>query len=343
MRWVLLGVALAACGADDLPPLSDATSLKCPSPGLLPFRLDSYGFVNGINATLATNDPRSKDEASDTIGNPGGLVASIYLADSEPPTAGPIGYHGAEARTTHTGGLFTKPLGGEHVSLWSYDPAATVWQAIGRGDTNIDDGYYDLPSTGFTAPNGQPIYAVLEADQTCAEHYDYLLPAGSKVVVVDIDGTLTLSDNELLMQLADDTYTPVMMGAADRLTQAWAAKGYPIIYLTARPHVFRNETRVWLRDLGFPTGPVITAIDLGDAAPYKTVWLQRMITSFGWVPVAAYGNAATDITAYETVGIPKAETFIVGPLAGNGGTMPIANMDYSDHISTFVMAQPDNH
>jgi phosphatidate phosphatase PAH1 len=66
-----------------------------------------------------------------------------------------------------------------------------------------------------------------------------------------------------------------------------------------------------------------------------------MIQSFGWNVVAAYGNASTDITAYENAGIPKTQTFIVGPLAGSGGTVPIDNMDFAQHIQTYVDAQPN--
>jgi phosphatidate phosphatase PAH1 len=65
-----------------------------------------------------------------------------------------------------------------------------------------------------------------------------------------------------------------------------------------------------------------------------------MFTTFGWVPVAAYGNATTDITAYENAGIPKDVTFIIGEYAGTSGTVAIPNDDYTDHIATFVEAQP---
>lgn len=335
---VVLSLGLGAC-ADDEPPLTDATQLTCPRPDGLPFRTPTSGFVRSENQTLAGNDQRSKDEASDTIGNPGGPVASIYLAPGSPATAAPISYRGAKARTITTGGLFTYPLPGEHVSLWTYDGGA--WMSLGAATTD-DDGLYDLPDTGFVAPNGQPIYSMLDADGTCAEHYDYLLPRGTKVVVTDIDGTLTTDDGQLLSQISDESYVPKLMGAGALLTQTWAMKGYQVIYLTARPHVFRNETRAWLRDLGFPPGPLITAKDVSDAAPYKTEWLQRMLTTFGWTAVAAYGNADTDITAYENAGIPKALTFIVGPLAGNRQTVAIPNMDFAAHISSFVAAQPDN-
>jgi hypothetical protein len=308
---------------------------------MLPFHTESFGFEREENEATAANEPRSKSETSDTLGNPGGAIASIYLTESETPAPGEIQYLGVQARTTIEGGVFQHVLPGEHVSLWFYDTAATAWQSIGRGDTD-EQGRYAFPSTGFVTPNGEPLYSLLEGDRSCDAHYNLLLPPGSKVIVTDIDGTLTTSDNELLMQIGDGTYVPAMMGAADQLIQAWANKGYPIVYLTARPHLFRAETRGWLQDLGFPAGPVITAVAIGDTAAYKTLWLDRMFDTFGWMPVAAYGNADTDIIAYESSGIPKDRTFIVGPLAGDSGTVAIPDNDFTDHIATFVNAQPDN-
>ena len=66
-----------------------------------------------------------------------------------------------------------------------------------------------------------------------------------------------------------------------------------------------------------------------------------MLDDFGWTPVAAYGNADTDIGAYDEAGIPKDITFIVGELAGTEGTMPVENLDYADHIAAFVDPYPD--
>jgi hypothetical protein len=338
--WILALGLIAAC-SDSEPPLTDATSLQCPFPGALPFRLESTGFQKSTNKTLATDDPRSKDEASDTLGNPGGVVASIYLPDDQRSSAAPVDYHGAKARTTPMGGFYATPLAGENVSLWYYDIAKVAWQSVGRGKTG-DNGYYDLPATGFVAPNGRPIYAMLEADGSCAVHFDYLLAPGAKVVVTDIDGTLTTDDLELTKQLSDETYLPMMATAADRLMQAWAMKRYPIVYLTARTHVLRPESRGWLADLGFPDGPLITANGGPSADVYKTLWMNRMVQDFGWTVVAAYGNADTDITAYANAGVPLSQTFIIGPLAGSRGTVAIQNNDYTQHIATYVAAQPAN-
>ena len=185
---------------------------------------------------------------------------------------------------------------------------------------------------------------MLEANDTCAASYDMLLPSGSKVIVADIDGTLTLSDQEFLTQLSDITYVPMMMGAANTLMQTWSMKGYPIVYLTARANEFRAETAQWLNEDSFPIGVTITGADSNssDAQAYKTVWMQRMVTDFGWNIVAAYGNMDSDIGAYQAVGVPNSQIFIVGPYGGDLGSTAIPNMDFSSHITSYVDAQPDN-
>ncbi len=342
MRFALiLPLLLAACGDDgDEPPLSDAITLQCPTPGNLPFRLDSRGFQRDTNQVLADRSPRTKDEASDVLGTPDGAVATVYLPNAAPPV-GSIHYEGLKARTRPEQGLSTDPFPGEAVSLWFYDEAAVAWVMLDRGTTD-EDGRYDFEVGDFLAPNAAPVFSVLEADGSCASHRNFLLPSGSQFVVMDIDGTLTIDDNQILLQVADDTYVPKAMIGAAALAQAWDAKGYPIIYLTARDNLFDAETRRWLDQLAFPPGAVITANSTAPADVYKTAWLDRMITDFGWVPYAAYGNADTDITAYANVEIPQGRTFIIGPNAGNGGTVAIPNGDYTDHIAAFVDAQPDN-
>jgi hypothetical protein len=338
---LLIALAVIAACSDSEPPLSDATSLSCPHPGALPFRLASSGFHKPVDKMIAAEEPRSKDEASDTLGNPGGVTASIYIPDAQQPSAGSIVYHGSKARTSPDAGLVADQLSGENVSLWYRDPVLATWQSIGSTQTG-DGGTYDLAAAGFVAQNGQPVYAMLDADGSCAVHYDFLLAPGSKVVVTDIDGTLTTGDDQLTMQFTDGSYVPMMMMAADRLMQAWSMKGYPVVYLTARPHLLRPESRAWLADLGFPVGPLVTAAGGEPPDVYKTLWMKRMIRDFGWSVVAAYGNADTDITAYGNAGIPLDHTFIVGPLGGTRGTVAIPGMDFSRHITDFVNVQPAN-
>jgi hypothetical protein len=333
----ILAVA-AACSRS--PDSTWKTALDCPTPGPLPFHPLSHGFQSVANGELAAIDTRIKDEAFDNLGNPGGLVANVSIANDVAPSQGPIDYPGNKARTSNSEGANESPLPGEFVSLWLYDYGSDAWHQIARGKTD-DNGNYDFPDTNVVAPSGEPVFSLLEADDTCTFQTNWLLPAGTKVIVADIDGTLTNSDSEFTMQIIDGTYTPVEMALATAMTQAWASMGYQMVYLTARAHVFDFETRMWLHQLGFPPGPVITAEGTGGEDVLKTFWLARMVNDFGWDIYAAYGNQTTDITAYGNVNVPLDRTFIIGPFGGFGGTVAILDKDYSEHIVDFIDGQPN--
>lgn len=326
------------------PPVSDATELVCPTPGPLPFTVESHDWNSMDSQLTAEGSPRFKDEAADTLGVPGGLRVNTYIPIDDATDAEPQRFDGRKARTGQNSGLTAVPLRGEATSLWYYDPTGKAWQTLGRMNTD-DDGNYSLaPAGAITTELDRPVYSILEADGSCAEHYEYLLPEGTKFVVTDIDGTLTLSDDELFKQIDDGTYSPAQNKSADLLMNTWFDKGYRVVYLTARPHEFRSETRAWLHALGFPPGPVITANSLvfdESARNYKRSWVNRMLKDFKWDVVAAYGNASSDVDAYEDAGIPKDITFIIGEFAGANGTQPIANNDFTDHIADFVDSQPD--
>jgi hypothetical protein len=314
--------------------------LGCPQPGALPFTPQSSGFERESNLELAQMLPRFKDQGSDILGNPGGPAAFTSMPLTQSPGTEFV-YVGQKARTAIDEGLEATPLGGEWVSLWGYDGAD--WSELARTQTG-DEGMYRISGQAPSPNRYQPYYSILEADGTCAPHYSFLLPRGTPVVITDIDGTLTLADEELFKQITDGNYDPVENASASLMMNAWSEKGYEIVYLTARPHGFRAETRAWLDDQGYPPGPVLSANSLvfGESArQYKRTWCNRVMDDFGWDVVAAYGNETSDIDAYEDAGISKSITFIVGPHAGVAETQAILDNDFTSHINDYVRQQPD--
>ena len=327
-------------GEDTLGGDFDPVLLDCPSPGSLPFSTQSTSFETSEAADVVATYPRNKDEASDILGNPDAALAYTAMGEDQAIGVDQGLFVGRKGRTNPDEGLLQQPVAGEWVSLWGYD--GMQWTELGRTQTDAM-GSYTFADVALSQNRFQPHYAVLEGDQTCAAHYQFVLPPGAQVVVADIDGTLTLSDDELFMQISDGSYDPVLMGAASELMNAWADKGYTPVYLTARPHAFRSETRQWLEDHDFPTGPLISAnaLVVGETArSYKATWVQRVLDGFAWDIVAAYGNADSDVFAYADAGIPKEITFIVGEFAGLEGTQPIDNEDYAAHIADFVDPYP---
>lgn len=323
------------------------TELRCPQLGSVPFELSDTKWAFSDNETRATTQPRHKHEPSDVMGNPAlGFALTQEPGDAQLHMGNEL-IRGVMARTELDRGLFGDPIGAEKVSLWQYD-ASAGWQKLGERTTDdfsgTTAGHYSF-DLGAPAPEGLSIrYAVLEPEPSCGSHYTYNLPAGTKVIITDIDGTMTLSDDELIQQISDGNHDPAEKMGSVALTQAWAAKGYQFVYLTARPHMFRTETRQWLIEHGYADGPIITAPQLvfGESARmYKRAWVNRVANELGWDVVAAYGNATSDIDAYEDAAIPKAVTFIIGEFAGVAGTTAIDNDDYTSHISDYVMNQPD--
>jgi hypothetical protein len=105
-------------------------------------------------------------------------------------------------------------------------------------------------------------------------------------------------------------------------------------------------TREWLADLGFAEGHLHLTDRGSQALPtesgvgaYKTAYL-KYLQGLGYVIDYAYGNATTDISAYENAGIAKEHTFIIGTHAGERGTQALS-AGYTDHIDGFVAGEPD--
>ncbi|MCA9628356.1 MAG: hypothetical protein KC766_11845 [Myxococcales bacterium] len=319
----------------------NVSGLQCPNPGTLPFSTESSSFENADSADTESLE-RVKDSASDILGNPGGKYAYTTMPVEDAPLDAPYVFEGQKARTVVTTGLSFTGFSEEYVSFWVEDGSS--WKNLGRQKTDTD-GNYSFSLSDFVG--GQPPrigYAILEGDGSCTAHYSFLLERGANVIVTDIDGTLTSSDEELTKQIGDGNYDPQENQSASVMMNRWAKKGYQVVYLTARPHFFRAETRAWMIEHGFPEGPMITANQLvfGDSArTYKRTWVNRIADSFGWTVTAAYGNAGSDIDAYEDAGIPKDITFIIGENAGQSGTVAIQGNDYTAHITEFVDAQPD--
>jgi hypothetical protein len=346
--FIAVACLVGACGgggggAAHVDAAPDLGVLHCPSPDGLPFDVPMPGWRSPASAAAAESQGRIKHQPADLFGSPGvGFAFSDRPGDTALEPAGSSErLHGLMARIELDRGYFGDAIADEGVTVWQRDEAG--WQLLGETVTAGFDqavaGVYELDLGAAPVEGVVARYAVLDGDGTCGAHHSVNLAAGRGVILTDIDGTLTIHDDELIMQVSDGSYDPIEITSASAVMQAWAAKGYTVIYMSARPHVFRSETHAWLAAHGFPAGPLLTATDLvtGDAArSYKAAWLTRLSAEFGWSFAALYGNAQSDIDAYADAGIDKAITFIVGELAGADGTVAIDGLDFTSHLASFV-------
>ncbi len=158
---------------------------------------------------------------------------------------------------------------------------------------------------------------------------------GAPVVVFDIDGTLT--DDEL-----SSTPHP---GAADAVN-AYVAKGYDVVYVTARWDLAqRSSTESWLADNGFPHEELYMAssllVDDASKADYKTQTLTSIEANRAQVAYA-YGDSSSDFTAYANVGVPTAQVWALQRASASScqtGAWAACLPDYVAHLTT-IQALP---
>lgn len=160
--------------------------------------------------------------------------------------------------------------------------------------------------------------------------YVYFLPWRTKIVISDIDGTITKSDvlGHLLPPLGWDWSHP---GIAQLLTSI-RANAYLVMYLSSRSIGQANVTRDFINTLvqgehRMPLGPVIISphgllpslyreMILRRPHEFKIATLQDIRALFPpfWNPFyGGFGNRDTDEISYREVGVPASRIFIINP------------------------------
>eukprot|EP00357_Protocruzia_adherens_P016569 CAMPEP_0115047002 /NCGR_PEP_ID=MMETSP0216-20121206/49063_1 /TAXON_ID=223996 /ORGANISM="Protocruzia adherens, Strain Boccale" /LENGTH=701 /DNA_ID=CAMNT_0002430147 /DNA_START=35 /DNA_END=2140 /DNA_ORIENTATION=- len=158
----------------------------------------------------------------------------------------------------------------------------------------------------------------------------YLWPSSSKIVVSDIDGTITRSDvlGHLMPMLGKDWSHE---GVTELYTKI-RNQGYRIMYLSSRPIGQATITREYLDNLKqnaqtLPEGPLILSPDrLVPAITREVIYKKPEVFKMACLedirslfPVhldpfhAGFGNKNTDAISYRAVGIPMENIFIINP------------------------------
>lgn len=209
-----------------------------------------------------------------------------------------------------TYGPSDKDLEDEDVELFAC--FAGAWKPIGAARTN-SDGRFALTLRGDQRlPAGmRDVYLSVAGDRTGARLLAFVAPAEQRVLVSDVDGTLTESENEYPIALATGTDTDVHPHAAAALREA-AKRGVVPVYISARGDRFTHDTRTWLAMQGFPRGPIhlprsIITKPGKDTVAFKTAALRK-VAPFSLV--AGLGNRATDVAAYTRAGLAPERIFI---------------------------------
>lgn len=228
-------------------------------------------------------------------------------------------------------GAIDKDLEDEDVELWVR--TCPGWKKIATVRTD-DDGFASATLPRLSEGEYRYFWYV-PGDGTRADGLVSAWSTGRNVVVSDIDGTLTTDDGQIFSHLltGDD---PAQYPDAEKVLWTVRRLGYRIEYVSGRPQILTRHTKAWLAAHRFPPGAVKVTDATLEVLPtesgvgtFKTDFLGAL-KGQGLTLFAGYGNATTDISAYQANAIPNARLFIIGPHAGESGTTAIPS--YTAHL-----------
>ncbi|VXC60389.1 conserved exported hypothetical protein [Pseudomonas sp. 8Z] len=225
-----------------------------------------------------------------------------------------------------------KDLEDEYVQAYLYGSGMSNWEYLGRYLTN-SDGKISV-SVGNRAVGEYRLRFVVEGDLSQVDGYLSVVNPQRPAVLFDVDGTLTINDFEAYADYVG-VKTAQAYYYAPETVRAYRDKGYQLVFLTARPYWVTKEAREWFDYENLPQWHYRSNADSDSAQVHKTKYIKYLREQVGLNIVRAYGNATTDIAAYADGGIAKADTWIIGPHAGEEGTQALGS-DYSYHFSTVL-------
>lgn len=158
----------------------------------------------------------------------------------------------------------------------------------------------------------------------------YLWKPDTKIVISDVDGTITKSDilGNIMPLMGKDWSHRGVTDLYSNITK----NGYQMLYLTSRAIGQAQVTRRYLtnvtqNDTKLPEGPVVMSPDrliksfkreVIDRRPqeFKIAALSAVRDLFAADHnpfYAGFGNRDTDVVAYTSVGVPKSRIFVINP------------------------------
>ncbi len=219
--------------------------------------------------------------------------------------------------------LVDKDLEDEEVDVFVERGCSGAWEKLGTTRTGSagrpsvdgvnDEGgrvLFQIPTAKALKAGRHRVRMVVAGDHTSADLYIDVLADNAKIVVSDVDGTLTSSETAEYPALLKGDLPDAQPDAA-KVLSTLAGKGYRIVYLTARPEFLTDRTRDFLKERGFPMGIVHTTTTLTGAlneaaAEFKSAELARL-KAHGVDIQWAFGNKDSDSDAYHNAGINPAD------------------------------------
>lgn len=182
------------------------------------------------------------------------------------------------------------------------------WRLLGTTRTNGDGRFALTLEAQARLPAGmRDLYVHVPGDRSGARFLAYVAKLGESIVVTDVDGTITASEDAVWDTVLRGRDIPHQPSAPEALSRA----NRIVVYVTARGDQYTDLTRDWLAAHGFPRGPLRLAPALVTLPGSRTIELKtRTLRELGIPIYAGIGNRMTDIIAYTNAGVTPDRIFI---------------------------------
>lgn len=200
----------------------------------------------------------------------------------------------------------------------------------------------------FLNPDKNEIEIQLSNGEPFIKSYLYLFKHDEKIVISDIDGTVTKSDGlgHLLPRLGLSDWSH--QGIAAFYTNIWK-NGYKLVYLSSRPVGFSGTTRKYIDSIKqdnchmMPSGPILLSPDRTSESLYREIIIKKphifkiecLKTVRALFPdneepfYAGFGNRDTDYVSYKTLGLNVNRIYIIN------SNSQIKNLDQAGFVSSY--------
>jgi len=186
----------------------------------------------------------------------------------------------------------------------------------------------------------------------------HLWRQNDRIVISDIDGTITRSDvrGMLLPLIGASSWA---QGEVVRLYNLIASNGYRLLYLSARSISQAADTKFYLEQLrqdglSLPPGPLFLnpksllqagRLEVIEKRPelFKIECLTKLRQLFACSSpfFAGYGNRQNDLVAYEAVGIPRCRVFLINKMGILSGQVALNQQSsYCGHCDLVSLLFP---
>lgn len=218
-------------------------------------------------------------------------------------------------------GIADDDLEDEDVEVWLLRGCEGEWQRLATIVTTESDGQHEdvfdvTDDEGWVfhrigpLPEGRHrVHFVVKGDLSSTDQYIDVLAPNDRIVISDVDGTLTESETSEFVTLLSGP-SPEAQPSSAELYWSFVSRGYRMYYVSARPHWLATRTHEWLAERGYPPGLVrVTQTGTGifgsAAVEFKTGVLADLADRVDLIPEYAFGNKDTDAEAFEIGEVPN--------------------------------------